>query len=66
MESASTAEITAFGFHVGEQGDFTAIAIGNRLFGAAHQDVGLDTDGAQFFHRMLRRLWFDFPRRERI
>ena len=42
--------------HVGEQRDLAALAVGQRLFAAAEQDVGLDADGAKFLHRVLGRL----------
>ena len=39
------------------------ISVGQKTFGAAEQDIGLDTDGAQFLHAVLRGLGFEFLRR---
>ena len=42
--------------HVAEQGDLLALFFGDRMFGAADQDVGRDADGLQFFDGVLGRL----------
>src|SRR5579859_4900071 len=47
-----------FGFHVAEERDFFLDVFGQEPLGAAQQDVWLDTDGAQFFHAVLRGLGF--------
>ncbi len=49
--------------HIGEQRDFLALIFGNQPVGAAQQNIRLDTDLAQLFHRVLRRLGFQFTRR---
>ncbi len=46
----------AFGRHVAELADLAAVVVGNGMAGAAHQDVGLDADGAQLLDRVLGRL----------
>src|SRR5690606_29863109 len=38
---------------VGEGGDLAPLAVGQRLFAAAQQHVGLDADRAQLLHRVL-------------
>ncbi len=48
-------------FDIGEQGNLAPFIFGQRPIGAAQQHIRLDTDGTQFFHRMLRGLGFDFP-----
>ena len=49
-------------FDVGEQRDLAALFVGQRVLAAAQQHVGLDTDAAQFLHRMLRGLGLDLAR----
>ena len=44
------------GRHVAEQRDLLAHLVGDLVVGAAHDEVGLHTDGAQLLHGMLRRL----------
>ena len=41
---------------------FSFISCGRGAFGAAQQNIGLNTDGAQFFDAVLRRLGFQFLR----
>src|SRR5579864_1245850 len=58
------------GVHVAEQGDFFLDVLGKKTLGAAQQDVGLDTDGAQLLHAVLRWLGLQFlsgrdPRHQR-
>ena len=48
--------MTGLRIHVAEQRDFILDVLGQEAFGAAQQDVGLDTDGAQFLHAVLGRL----------
>ncbi len=45
---------------VAEEGDFGFEIFGERALGAADQDVGLDTDGAEFFDGVLGWLRFEF------
>src|SRR5690554_1520852 len=47
-------------FDVGEQGDLAAGSQIDRMIGAAHQYVRLQTDGAQFLDRVLGRLGLGF------
>ncbi len=49
--------------HVAEQADLAPVVLGNRMRGAAQQDIRLDADGPQLLHRMLRRLGLQLPRR---
>ncbi len=56
--------------HVAEQRDLLALGFRDLAVGAAHQDVGLDADRAQLFHRVLRGLGLELagggdPRHER-
>jgi hypothetical protein len=44
---------------IGEQRDLAALLLGQRILGAAQQDVGLDADAAQLLDRMLRGLGLD-------
>ncbi len=48
------------GFDVGEQRDLAALSGRYFPIRAAQQDVGLDTDGAQFLDRVLGRLGLEF------
>ena len=50
----------AFG-HVGEQRDLAPLPVGNGAIGPAEQDIGLDADGAQLLHGVLRRLGLQLP-----
>src|SRR5215469_2495781 len=45
-------------FYVAEQGDLRLDVFGEEAVGAAEQDVGLDSDAEQLFHRVLRGLGF--------
>ena len=47
-------------FHVAEQGDFAPLFFRQQPVHTANKHVGLDADFAQFFHRMLSGLSFDF------
>ena len=53
-------------FHVTEQGYFAALFFGQNAVHAANQHIGLNTDFAQLFHRVLGGLGFDFARRRDI
>ena len=46
--------------HIGEQRDLAALALGQRLFATANQHVRLNANTAQFLHRMLGGLGFEF------
>ena len=48
--------------HVAEQGDLGALAVGQRLFAAAQQDVGLDAEAGELAHAMLGRLGLQLAR----
>ena len=52
-----------FHVHVAEQRDFFLHVLGNRAVAAAQQNVGLDTDGPQFLHAVLRRFGLELLRR---
>ena len=43
-------------FHIAHRRDLALQVVGQRLFAATHDDVGLDSPAAQFGHRVLRRL----------
>src|SRR5215472_15067164 len=45
-------------FNVAEQSDLRLDVLGEEAIGAAKQDVGLDSDAEQLFHRVLRGLGF--------
>ena len=45
---------------VAEQAELATLFARNLAVGAAQQNIGLDADGAQLFHRMLRRFGFEF------
>ena len=47
--------------HVAEQAELAALVARHRAIRAAQQNIRLDADGAQLFHRMLRRLGLQFP-----
>ena len=47
-------------FHVAEKGDFALFIFGQQAIHAADQHIGLNADFAQFFHRVLGGLGFDF------
>ncbi len=49
--------------HVGEQRNLGALFFGHASVGSAEQGVGLDTDGAQFFGRVLRGLGLELTGR---
>ena len=49
-------------FHVAEERDFRLDLLGQKPVGAAKQNVGLDPDAEQFFHRVLGRLGLEFLR----
>ena len=48
--------------HITKQADFPFFAFRNRPVAATQQNIRLNTDGAQFLHRMLRRLGFHLAR----
>src|SRR6516225_9766735 len=48
--------------YVAEQGELSALAVGDRPVGTAQQDVGLNADRAQFLDRVLGRLGLEFAR----
>jgi len=48
--------------YVAEERDFVLHFIGQKALRAAEQDIGLDTDGAQFFDAVLGWLGFEFLR----
>ena len=52
--------------HIGEQRNFLALLLRQRLLGAAHQNVRLYTDRTQFLDRVLRRLGLDLRRRRDV
>ena len=56
MLSTSRASITALSRTLQNSSELAALFLRNFPVGAAQQDIGLDADRAQFFHRMLRRL----------
>ena len=45
--------------HIGKQGDFFTFFQGHGAVGAAQQDIRLNADRAQLFHRVLCRLGLD-------
>ncbi len=49
--------------HVAEEREFAALLLRDVAIGAHQKDVGRDADGAQFLHRMLRRLGLEFAGR---
>ena len=46
--------------HITKQRELSALFLGNGSVSAHEQNVGRDTDGAQFLYRMLRRLGLQF------
>ena len=52
-------------FDVAEQRDLRLDVFGEIAVGAAEQDVRLNSDAQQFFHRVLRRLGLQFAARRR-
>ena len=46
--------------HVGKQRDLAALVLRQRPVGATNQDIGLNTDRAQLFDRVLRGLGLHF------
>ena len=48
-----------FGSNVTEQGDLFSNLLGNFMVGAAHDEIGLNTDGTQFLNAVLRGLGFN-------
>ena len=50
----------AFGLHVAEEGELVEVILRNRHFGAAHQNVGEDTDIAELGNGVLRGLRLEF------
>ncbi len=50
----------AFGLHVAEEGKFVEVILRDCHFGAAHENVGEDTDVAKFGNRVLRRFCLEF------
>ncbi len=51
---------------VAEQAELAALLAGNFAVGAAQQDIGLDADGAQLLHGVLRRLGLQFAGRGNV
>src|SRR5882757_10053092 len=49
-------------FDVREQRDLTPLLFGERMLASAQQNVRLNADAAQLFHRVLRRLGLDLTR----
>src|SRR3546814_10827164 len=52
--------------HVAKQRDLGALAVGQRMFAAADEQIGLDAERRQFTHRMLRGLGLQFARRRDV
>src|SRR5262249_22625833 len=52
-----------FIFHITEESDFGFEIAGEETVGAAEQDVRLNSDAEQLFHRMLRGFSFEFAGR---
>ena len=52
--------------HITKQRDFAFLAFGYRAITTAQQNIRLNTDGAQFLNRVLRRFGLHLSRRRNI